>query len=195
LVLDLAGIFDPSPISDGASGLISLFRGDWQSALLSAAAIVPGVDLLAKTGKFARILKGLQHLAKYTTDLDFLTRMGKSLKHVPVSKYQEAAASMNRLVGDAAKRYKNSKVLAKADELGLPTSGPVPFVPPKNWNTARPPTRSNTKDYLDDYGNAWVWDRVKGEWDVQISGKGARFGIFSPDGKHANISLKGYVTH
>lgn len=194
LILDLAGIVDPTPVSDGASALLSLFRGDWESALLSAAAIVPGDDL-TKLAKFARLFKGMQHLAKYTTDLNFLNRFQKSLKHVPFNGHKQATATMNRLAGDAAKRHKNTSFLQKATKLGLPTSGPVPFVPPKSWNVSDPRTRSRQNDYIDAYDNAWVWDRTKGEWDVQIPGPDRKFGIFSSDGKHANISPEGYVTH
>src|SRR5215510_10675508 len=46
-VLDIAGIFDPTPISDGISGVVSLFRGDWLGAGISVAAMIPYVGDLA----------------------------------------------------------------------------------------------------------------------------------------------------
>ena len=48
--LDIAGIFDPTPISDGASGLISLFRGDFLGAGISAVSMLPYLGDAAKLG-------------------------------------------------------------------------------------------------------------------------------------------------
>ena len=48
--LDIAGIFDPTPISDGANTLISLGRGDWLGAGLSAISMIPYVGDAAKLG-------------------------------------------------------------------------------------------------------------------------------------------------
>ena len=52
--LDVAGIFDPTPISDGANTLISLGRGDWLGAALSAISIIPYVGDAAKLGKLGK---------------------------------------------------------------------------------------------------------------------------------------------
>ena len=52
--LDLVGIADPTPISDGSNTLISLFRGKWIDAGLSAISIVPYVGDLAKLGKLGK---------------------------------------------------------------------------------------------------------------------------------------------
>lgn len=38
MAFDLAGIFDPTPISDGASGLLALSRGQWLDAIISVPA-------------------------------------------------------------------------------------------------------------------------------------------------------------
>jgi len=60
LILDITGIFDPSPISDGTSFLISLARGNWFDAVISAAGIVPYIGDLAKTAKLPRYLKSVR---------------------------------------------------------------------------------------------------------------------------------------
>ena len=52
--LDIAGIFDPTPISDGANALISLGRGDWLGAGLSAISMVPYLGDAAKMGKLGK---------------------------------------------------------------------------------------------------------------------------------------------
>ncbi|HEX8119363.1 MAG TPA: hypothetical protein VF521_18945, partial [Pyrinomonadaceae bacterium] len=36
MALDLAGLIDPTPISDGANGIVSLFRGDLLGVGISA---------------------------------------------------------------------------------------------------------------------------------------------------------------
>jgi hypothetical protein len=57
--LDIAGIFDPTPISDGASGVISLFRGDFLGAGISALSMVPYVGDAAKLGMLGRYAETL----------------------------------------------------------------------------------------------------------------------------------------
>ena len=52
--LDIAGIFDPTPISDGANTLISLGRSDWLGAGLSAVSMIPYVGDAAKLGKLGK---------------------------------------------------------------------------------------------------------------------------------------------
>ncbi|WP_313539839.1 hypothetical protein [Sphingomonas sp.] len=68
MALDLTGIVDPTPISDGANAVVSvgrsigsLFAGDWSgagghiaNAGISAIAIVPGLGDLAKAGKIGK---------------------------------------------------------------------------------------------------------------------------------------------
>lgn len=65
--IDLIGIFDPTPISDGANTLISLCRGDFLGAAISAVSMLPAGDL-------AKLLK----LERYLGSLQSLVRMAKS---------------------------------------------------------------------------------------------------------------------
>lgn len=203
LILDIAGIFDPTPLSDGASGMMSLFRGEWAQVGFSVAAMVPFVGDTGKILKFAKLLKEFRHLGDLAGDTAKMESILKSLKHADwrnPGKLNEALGTMNRLAGEAARRYRDPKVLQAAQRRGLPTEGPVPFVPPKNWDVNNPPTaRFRTpggakRGTVDAYGNGWVWDPKKQEWDVQIPPSG-KFGTFSPDGRHANISPGGQVTH
>ena len=55
--LDIVGIFDPTPISDGVNTVISLGRGDWFGAITSAISIVPYVGDAAKLGKLGKWAK------------------------------------------------------------------------------------------------------------------------------------------
>ena len=204
LILDLIGIFDPTPVADGASGLLSVFRGEWAQAGFSVAAMIPYLGDTGKVLKFTKMLKEFRHLGDMAGDAAKVERILKSLRHVEwknPTKLNEALGTMNRLAGDAAKRYRDPKVLDAAKARGLPTEGPIPFVPPKKWQVNNPPTEryptpGGTKTgIVDAYRNGWVWDPLKKEWDVQITTSGSKFRIFSPDGRHANISSDGHVTH
>ena len=64
LILDITGIFDPTPVSDGSSALISLARGRWFDAMISAVSIVPYVGDLAKTAKLPRYLESVRKAVK-----------------------------------------------------------------------------------------------------------------------------------
>ncbi len=61
IAFDIAGLVDPTPISDGAGTILSLVRGDWWGAGLSAVSMVPYIGDLAKAGKFPRYLKSVEN--------------------------------------------------------------------------------------------------------------------------------------
>ena len=54
MALDIVGLVDPTPISDGVNGLISLGRSDWLGAGISAVSMIPYVGDAAKLGKLGR---------------------------------------------------------------------------------------------------------------------------------------------
>lgn len=60
LAFDLAGFVDPTPVSDAASGLISLARGQWFDAAISGVSMIPYVGDLAKAGKLPKYLKSVE---------------------------------------------------------------------------------------------------------------------------------------
>ena len=60
LALDLAGIVDPTPVSDGASALIALGRGNWLDAAISGASVIPYIGDLAKAGKLPKYMKSVE---------------------------------------------------------------------------------------------------------------------------------------
>ncbi|MEN3585731.1 hypothetical protein AAH978_16450 [Streptomyces sp. ZYX-F-203] len=88
-------------------------------------------DALAKPLKFAKYFEKYGHLAKYATDADWATKAIKSMKHLDPTQWADAIGKMNKLAGDAGKAYKNKTWLATANKHGLPTDGPIPYVPPK----------------------------------------------------------------
>ncbi|HRQ80478.1 MAG TPA: HNH endonuclease [Azospirillaceae bacterium] len=67
--LDVAGIFDPTPVSDAASALISAARGDWLGAGLSLISIVPYFgDAAGKSAKLAKLAARIADLRKRIAD-------------------------------------------------------------------------------------------------------------------------------
>jgi uncharacterized protein len=76
MVLDIAGIIDPTPISDGVSGVISLLRGDWLGAGISVASMIPYIGDLAKAGKLPKLLKTVERAVEIATqDARFAERL------------------------------------------------------------------------------------------------------------------------
>ena len=64
MALDLAGLIDPTPISDGANGIVSLFRGDFLGAGISALGMIPYVGDLAKVGKLGKFVKTMERVVE-----------------------------------------------------------------------------------------------------------------------------------
>lgn len=64
MALDIAGLIDPTPISDGANGIVSLFRGDFLGAGISALSMIPYVGDLAKVGKLGKFVKTMERVVE-----------------------------------------------------------------------------------------------------------------------------------
>lgn len=63
--LDIAGIADPTPISDVAGAVLSAARGDWFGAAMSLVSVIPYAgDALGKTAKGVRMIAKLARLRK-----------------------------------------------------------------------------------------------------------------------------------
>lgn len=60
LALDLAGIEDTTPISDGASATIALARGQWLDDLMHGLSVFPYIGDLAKSGKLPKYLRSVE---------------------------------------------------------------------------------------------------------------------------------------
>jgi uncharacterized Zn-binding protein involved in type VI secretion len=81
--LDIAGIVDPTPLSDGASAIISIARGDGLSAAISVASIlVPYAGDLTKLGKLPKMARTVEKAVaavKAAPDSAFAKRVQPSL--------------------------------------------------------------------------------------------------------------------
>ena len=111
LCLDIAGIVDPTPVSDGASALISLARGRWFDALVSGASMLPVLGDLAKAGKFPRYLKTIENaivLAQRSADArklltPVMERLSKALDLLPdgMAQVQQLRRAVKRFFSEA----------------------------------------------------------------------------------------------
>lgn len=62
MALDIVGIFEPTPFADGTNAVISLFRGDFTGAGLSALGVIPYVGDAAKLGKLGKWAKTISNV-------------------------------------------------------------------------------------------------------------------------------------
>lgn len=102
-VLDLIGIIDPTPLADGASGIISAAKGQFGYAALSMiAAVIPYAGDLLKLGKLPKIMKSGEEMVelaikapKITEEaLETLSNFRKSLDDIPLENVPQATKEM-----------------------------------------------------------------------------------------------------
>lgn len=119
--LDVVGLFDPTPISDGANGVISLLRGDWLGAGLSAVSMIPYIGDAAKLGKLGKwgetVMKAVE-LAK--TDSAFAQAVGPALKKISDAIGAAPQAVLDALPQSARDTLTNMK--RQIDELSAPAA-------------------------------------------------------------------------
>ena len=122
--LDVAGVADPTPISDGLSGIMSLARGDFIGAGLSLVSMVPYAgDALAKTAKGARLAKKMAGLKK---KIEAATTAISKLKAQQMERLSKGTAKMRaKMKKDAAEKFQKSKTCktckAPANKYGTKT--------------------------------------------------------------------------
>lgn len=82
--LSVIGIFDPTGIADGADAVISLGRGDYWGAGISALGIIPYLGDLAKIGKLSKLAKTNAKFAKIVMPL--LSKLKNIIKKITIKK-------------------------------------------------------------------------------------------------------------
>lgn len=118
MILDLSGILDPTPVSDGSNVVISLARGDWAGAGISSVSLLPYVGDLAKAGKlgkWARTVHQCVDLARRNARFaqrvkPLLKQLARLLDELPT-----------RLVPDAARVQLTQMKEALASVAGIST--------------------------------------------------------------------------
>jgi hypothetical protein len=68
LTLDLIGIVEPTPFADTASGIISVYRGDWMGAGLSMLGWIPYLGDLAKVGKLPKLVETVTRAVRLSAE-------------------------------------------------------------------------------------------------------------------------------
>jgi hypothetical protein len=121
----------------------------------------------------------------------------KALKHLK----KPRARSVAEAGKDAAPRAVRTGLKGLLKDVGLPTSGRIRYVAPKGTSPSTGLPRGPKGGYIDRHGNEWVKGPSRTpdepfEWDVQLSASGRnQIGWTTRDGSHANVSLKGRITH
>jgi hypothetical protein len=91
--IDVAGIIDPTPISDSISAMMSLYKGDYVGAALSTVSIVPYIgDALGKPIKEAH---NAQKIAQLERKIEGLV---KQLKELAPERVEKAAENLTEAV-------------------------------------------------------------------------------------------------
>jgi len=118
--LSVVGIFDPTGLADGADAVISLGRGDYWGAGISALGIIPYLGDLAKVGKLPKLLKTVEKVVEMAkTDTRFaklitplLEKLRGALSKIPTEKLPQS-------LQDVVKSMKS-----KIDEFFVKTKRP-----------------------------------------------------------------------
>lgn len=99
MILDVIGIFEPTPFADSTSAIISIYRGQWVNAGLSGLSLVPYLGDAAKFGKFSKYLETVNKaIAAASKDSRFekilrpvFEKLYSALDRIPLSIVPEGA--------------------------------------------------------------------------------------------------------
>jgi len=119
IILDVVGIFEPTPFADVTNGLISIGRGDWIGAGLSGISVIPFIGDLAKAGKLPKAAQTLAEairLAEYDAAFARVLRpalenLKRLLDSIPANLSPELMGMVKRLK-DPLDRFLGSSRLA-----------------------------------------------------------------------------------
>ncbi len=89
--LDIAGIVDPTPISDALSGIMSAARGDALGVAISIASMIPYAGDLSKLGKLPKLAKSVEKAVEL-------------IKAAPNSAFAKRAMPALQALGDALEK-------------------------------------------------------------------------------------------
>ncbi len=184
--LDLVGIFDPSPIADGANTGISLIRGDLMGAGISAAGMIPYLGDLAKLGKLGKypqkIARAIALAAKSEKAkavlAPVLKRLQQILNRIPLDK-------LPKKVSEPLERMKRQlDEMFKPAEKSVPASRPAKRLADAH---ARPPDANLEKSKKGpasnpDVNNGNLFNRVRAPKYPHNELR-----IESPDGKYFKL--------
>ncbi|MFV0383877.1 hypothetical protein [Paracoccus sp. (in: a-proteobacteria)] len=103
--LDIVGIFEPTPFADGANTLISLGRGDFGGAALSALGMIPYVGDAAKLGKMGKWAKTVANGVELALkNSDFAKAASPALKKIAEAIDAAPKSAFNALPNDVQQK-------------------------------------------------------------------------------------------
>jgi hypothetical protein len=126
--LDLVGVVDPTGLADGASALISLSRGEWLNAAISAVSLVPYVGDMAKLGKLPKYARTVEKAvqvagkdAKFADKmLPGMKKLRKALDKVPLDQLPTAVRDqMGRIRNLVIQFIKEARHLSWGEIISL----------------------------------------------------------------------------
>jgi hypothetical protein len=122
LILDITGILDPTPISDGTNALLSLARGRWFDAAINTVSIVPYLGDLAKTAKLPHYLETIHKAVRIAgTDRKWSAALRKLFLKLKIVLDKGLKAAAGKLP-DAARRQLTA-LKKEVDDFLLPGGG------------------------------------------------------------------------
>ena len=182
LAVDIAGIFDPTPISDGVSVGMSLWKGEFVDALLGGASMFPYLgDALAKPAKIARrygpdamkVIDGINAMRKAKT-----TEMADMLRKLEPAGIERARKKAAEAVKQAQQRKRKgctSEECKKLRKSNMPTGKNGTWNPPNARDTGK-----GTYTFKDENGVTRSVDFVDGYPDFTGHTKGGKFSLDNP---------------
>lgn len=173
IVLDIAGIADPTPISDGLNTAISILRGDFVGAGISAVSMVPYLGDAAKAGKAGKWAQTIANAAELAAkDSKFAKLISPTL-----GKLDDAIDSIPQKVFDSLPTEMQTslrKIQSSADQLSRGIKTEITHrlgnrqisINGQRWNL---PEKASSKSIPngDSIGNSLqeLTDRVQSKWD------------------------------
>jgi len=116
MALDVVGIVEPTPFADGANTVISLFRGDWLGAGLSAVGMIPYLGDAAKLGKLGKWAETMANVVEVAAkNADFAKAIEPVLKRIDDAIAAVPDSVMSKLPRSVQDTLSNTR--SKIDEL------------------------------------------------------------------------------
>lgn len=107
LVLDVVGVVEPTPFADASNAVISIWRGQWGAAAISAVAIVPWVGDLAKLSRLPQAARVVERaVAAARADARFAAALTPLLQRLRGALDALPAGRVPAVVGDAIARLR-----------------------------------------------------------------------------------------
>lgn len=109
VLLDIVGIFEPTPFADGTNAIISFKRGDQVGGWLSLISVVPYVGDLAKIGKFPKYTAVIEKVIRCAARNPAFARIVRP-RLAELSEALSLIAGLQNSIGQAAKKL-NDKLI------------------------------------------------------------------------------------